>query len=271
VIVCIAGKNDIAVNALAYLLDNKENLKISEIYSLCIQGDTGVDGWQRSFKKFSQDNGVPIKSLEEIYKIEDLIFISLEFDKIVKINYFKSKKLFNIHFSLLPKYKGCFTSIFPIANGEKYSGVTLHCIDEGIDTGNIIDLKKFEIGLNDTARDLYMKYMYHSYQIFIKNIKLLINGSYIARPQGLLNSSYYSRKSIDFQKNYINTNKTSFEIHNSIRALIFAEYQLPIFNGVRIVRSIMTDDKIDRKSVVSKKSHFEISGIDCYKIILHKE
>ena len=58
--------------------------------------------------------------------------------EIIKTKNFKSNKLFNLHFSLLPSYKGMHTSAFPILNGEKYSGVTIHKIDNGIDTGDII-------------------------------------------------------------------------------------------------------------------------------------
>lgn len=73
---------------------------------------------------------------------DDLIFISLEFDKIVNPDLFKDARLYNIHFSLLPSYKGMYTSAIPILNGEEMVGVTFHEIDKGIDTGNIIAQKK---------------------------------------------------------------------------------------------------------------------------------
>ena len=67
---------------------------------------------------------------------------------ILNIDKFFSKELFNFHFSLLPKYRGCHTNFFQIYNGEKISGVTLHKIDNGIDTGPIIDQLKFSINKN---------------------------------------------------------------------------------------------------------------------------
>ena len=44
---------------------------------------------------------------------------------------------------MLPKYRGCKTNFYQIFYGEKKSGVTLHLIDDGIDSGKIID--KFQI------------------------------------------------------------------------------------------------------------------------------
>ena len=50
-------------------------------------------------------------------------------------------------------------SIFPILNGESTSGTTLHLIDHGIDTGDVITHNEFQIDLQDTCRDLYFKYL----------------------------------------------------------------------------------------------------------------
>ena len=80
-----------------------------------------------------------------IYINKNLIFISIEYENIINTNKFLSTELFNFHFSLLPKFRGCHTNFYQIYFGEKKSGVTLHKIDNGIDTGAIIS--KFNIKL----------------------------------------------------------------------------------------------------------------------------
>ena len=50
-----------------------------------------------------------------------------------------------IFISLLPKYRGVFTSTNVILNNEKTTGVTFHKIDKGIDTGDIIGQKSFKL------------------------------------------------------------------------------------------------------------------------------
>ena len=132
--VVIAGKNNIAVNALTYLATfiNPKNLGI-----VCNNSENGEDNWQLSLRKRALEIGVVEFSLFEAEQVA-VVFISLEFDKIVDVKNFNTKEIFNIHFSLLPKYRGVYTSSLPLLNDETETGVTLHQIDSGIDSGCII-------------------------------------------------------------------------------------------------------------------------------------
>ncbi len=115
--VCIAGKNNIAVNGLKHIIDN-----YSEEFNICYlpnPSDDGIDTWQLSFLKFANEHNIPRASLEELYLLENLIFISLEYSEILKTKKFKTHQLYNIHFSLLPKYKGMYTSALPIFLAKK--------------------------------------------------------------------------------------------------------------------------------------------------------
>ena len=104
--ICIAGKNNIAVSVCSYLLKKYPDIPILVVKN---RTDNGTDSFQRSFWKFANDNNLPMKELEDVYSIPDLIFLSLEFDRIIYPERFSSSKLFNIHFSLLPAYKGMYT------------------------------------------------------------------------------------------------------------------------------------------------------------------
>ena len=92
-------------------------------------------------KKICKKKGFKITSLKNLYKIENLIFFSIEFEKIINVDKFKSNELFNLHFSLLPKYRGCHTNFYQIYKGERYSGVTLHKINNGISLYKKANLK----------------------------------------------------------------------------------------------------------------------------------
>jgi len=267
--ICIAGKNNIAVGALDYLLKNL-NFPQNDIYVIVNKNDLGIDNWQKSLKKYAIDNNIKIKSLNEIYDLKNLIFISLEFDKIIKTELFKTNKLYNIHFSLLPAYKGMYTSALPIINGEKYSGVTLHKIDNGIDTGDIIDQIKFEINLRDTSRDLYLKYIKNSLVLFKRNIKNIISNEIKSKQQSSIGSSYYSKKAIDYSNLEIDYKKTSFEIYNQFRAYIFQEYQLPQICNNEIIKVELTKQKSDFCKIIQKDSFYEITGIDGFIIKAYK-
>tara|TARA_B100001250_G_C19806920_1_gene793774 strand:+ start:1466 stop:2287 length:822 start_codon:yes stop_codon:yes gene_type:complete len=269
--ICIAGKNSIAINAVKHIIDCKIVSK-DNILILNNPEDKGLDGWQPSFLKFAKDNNLSIVEIEALYKIDDLIFVSLEYSQIIKPHLFHLEALLlNIHFSLLPSYKGMYTSAHPILNGEKYSGVTLHKIDEGIDTGDIINQIRFDIDISDTARDLYLKYLKYSFQLFKKNIDNVINKNFNSTPQNSITSTYYSKKSIDYNNLTIDFKKTSFEIHNQLRAYIFEEYQLPIIDNKKIKKSVLLSKKIERNILLEQEEYFIISGIDNYKILAYKD
>ena len=241
--ICIAGKNKCAVDAIKFLFRRKINKR--RILALPTDDDNGKDDWQPSLKKFAREKKIKITKLKKLYNIGDLFFFSLEYDKIINIKKFKTKNLFNLHFSLLPKYRGCHTNFLQILKGEKFSGVTLHKIDNGIDTGPIIDQIKFRIKINDTAYDNYKKLMNYSTRLFKKNLKRVVSHKYSLRKQILSNGSYFSRTSVNYKKEIkINIKKNSLKNHNKIRSLIFPAYQYPFVNGVKVIKSIYKNKKI---------------------------
>lgn len=93
---------------------------------------------------------------------------SIQVDVIASINYLflinkdiinhSNKLTFNIHGSLLPKYRGRTPHVWAIINNEKVTGITAHIIDEGCDTGDVISQIAVPIAENDTGNDILEKY-----------------------------------------------------------------------------------------------------------------
>jgi phosphoribosylglycinamide formyltransferase-1 len=69
------------------------------------------------------------------------------------------KKILNIHPSLLPKYPGMDLNVHQevLDNGEEETGMTIHYVDEGVDTGEIILQKSVPVAADDTAETLKVK------------------------------------------------------------------------------------------------------------------
>lgn len=267
-IVCIAGKNKIAIEIAKVILERGLHL------IACVNSnDDAINGWQPSYKKFCIDNNIKICTLDEVHNIEELLFLSLEYDKIIVPNNFKSLKLFNIHFSLLPKYKGMFTSILPILNNEKYSGVTFHKIDFGIDTGNIIFQKKFKINKSDNSEKLYYKYLENGIKLIKDNLVDILENNLIEIPQSWKGSSYYSKKTIDFDQIVIDPKNTAYQIHNFTKAFSFRPYQLPKFHGSPIYLSkILKVKSLGKPGQIIREDNFKfiINTID-FQIVLYKD
>ena len=72
----------------------------------------------------------------------------------------------NLHPSLLPDYRGCFSSVWAILNGETQTGITIHYVTSEVDGGNILVQKKIDILEEDTAYSLYNKLI----SVFVRNI-----------------------------------------------------------------------------------------------------
>ena len=77
--ICIAGKNEIAINTTIFIKKHFPKLKVVGIVT---GADNGINTSHRSFKSFLIVYEVEEITLEEAYFIKDLIFISLQFDKI---------------------------------------------------------------------------------------------------------------------------------------------------------------------------------------------
>jgi methionyl-tRNA formyltransferase len=100
---------------------------------------------------------VNTKSFATSISNTDVGFIS-GFNQIFKpeiINRFGT--LLNIHPSILPYYRGPVPSYWVLLNREKYSGFTIHHIDEHIDRGIIVAQKKIKIGPEETVNSLDQK------------------------------------------------------------------------------------------------------------------
>ena len=88
----------------------------------------------------------------------DIMIVASWSEKLEKATFDMPKTAtLNVHPSLLPKYRGPNPYVQVIKNREKKSGVTIHLMDDGIDTGAILDQREVEILPSDTGKELKIK------------------------------------------------------------------------------------------------------------------
>jgi methionyl-tRNA formyltransferase len=104
--------------------------------------------------------------------------------------------IINFHNGPLPRYGGVNACSWAIINGEKHHGVTWHYLDQGIDTGDIIAQRLFEIAQDETAITLIIKCINIGTAMFREVLPRLIDGSVTAQRQDRSKATYYSLKDI---------------------------------------------------------------------------
>ncbi len=154
------------------------------------------------------------------------LLLSMHYRNIIKkdiLNCFEGRSI-NLHPSLLPYYKGCFSSVWAIINNEKETGITFHeCVAE-VDKGNIILQEKIPINEIDTGFSLFHKLITLGIQNLDKLFQL-IGENYMGYAQ-IGEGSYYKRE-VPFN-NIIDKNWTNDFKKRYIRALYYPPFPPPI-------------------------------------------
>ena len=90
------------------------------------------------------------------------------------VNSLPSKFIVNVHPSLLPKYKGMNAIKQAIDDCAKYTGITIHYVDEGMDSGSIIRQNSIKINDNDTAETLKDRLQAIEHRLYSDTIKSIL-------------------------------------------------------------------------------------------------
>jgi methionyl-tRNA formyltransferase len=136
-------------------------------------------------------------------------------------------KIFNLHPSLLPKYRGCSSLTWAMVNGEQEAGFTYHYIDKGCDTGPILISKSVAIEEWDTQQTLYQRVMFEGISYFPDALDMVISGE-CGAPQGGESSSYPRQCPFNGE---INSDWSEDDVERFIRAMIYPPYPPAKFAG----------------------------------------
>ena len=138
---------------------------------------------------------------------------------------------FNLHGSLLPKYRGRVPINWAIINGESETGVTLHHMTPRPDDGDIVAQRRVPITGDDTARTVFDKCVVAARELLDETLPKIIDGSAPRIAQNPDDATYFGgRKPADGQ---IDWNKSAREVRNLIRAVTRPYPGAFTFNGDR--------------------------------------
>jgi len=96
----------------------------------------------------------------------------------------------NVHASILPKYRGAAPINWAVANGEKETGVTIMKMDEGMDTGPMLHLRRMPIADEDTAETMFGKLAALGAEALAETLKVIREGAPAETPQDNAAATY---------------------------------------------------------------------------------
>ncbi len=181
-----------------------------------------------NFKDFAKSRGMNFiewDKLKDPKLLDYLKSLNIDAAVVASFNYKIPKVLLdipqigfiNIHPSLLPKYRGGNPYSTVIINGEQETGVTLHFMDEGFDTGDIITQKKVNIAPFETMGTLFNRLNLLGMQMLVSVLNDFEKGELprYKQPEG----EFVTGQSLKDADLYINYKKSAIEIDRFIRGL----------------------------------------------------
>jgi methionyl-tRNA formyltransferase len=172
---------------IAAIATTKRNKEMQHILQALVEG-TGVPLFFLDKKNYEEQ-------LTEIimqHQVNAVLLMTFPFLIRKKMLQIPAKGFINFHYGLLPQCRGPHPIIWHLLNNDKESGVTVHQVDEGIDTGPIIIQEKVQITENDTYGLLQTKLAYTGARLAEQLLKILSYGRMIpATPQDETKAKYY--------------------------------------------------------------------------------
>ncbi len=165
---------------------------------------------------------------------------------------------YNMHGSLLPKYRGRVPVNWAIIHGERETGATLHEMVEKPDAGRIVDQQAVPILPNDVAVDVFRKVTLAAEMVLDRSLPALVAGSAAATPQDLARGSYFRGRRPEDGR--INWSLDAWTLHNLVRAVAPpypGAFSTIGSHSLRILRTLYTEqaDGVPGSPVLSATDH----------------
>ncbi len=229
-----------------------------------------TDKGSESIIKFCEEKELPYfagnprngKGFDFIKNIKVDIIASINYLFLIEediINH-PDKMAFNIHGSLLPKYRGRTPHVWAIINDEKETGITAHKIEVGCDTGDIIEQIRIPIENDDTGAKVLSKYAAKYFPLIKKVLNKIGQNDFNLIPQDENKATYFGKRTP--KDGEINWNWQRARIRNWVRAqsnpypgaFTFYNEEKVIIDEVKY-SDFGFDSKIENGTIIKVKPH----------------
>ena len=219
------GTPDYSVKTLEALLDAGH-----DVVGVFAQPDKPVGRKQiltpPPVKQFAIEKGIPVyqpttlrdgTALETLKKLDPEVIVVVAYGKILPKEILDLPKYgcINGHASLLPRHRGASPIQWAIVCGDKYAGVTTMLMDEGMDTGDILEVSKTPIGDTETAEELFDRLSVISAELMISTLDGVKDGAISPKKQPEEGVTYAPIIKKDMAR--LDFTKNAEELYNAVR------------------------------------------------------
>ena len=190
--------------------------------------------------------------IEELKSIDADLFIVIAFRMLPEIVWTMPRLgTFNLHASLLPRYRGAAPINWAVINGDTETGVTTFFLKHEIDTGDIIQQKRIDIHPEDNVGNVHDALMHLGAQMVVETVKEIENGNVTTTPQPA--GDNIPAPKIFKDTCHINWDESAVKIHNLVRGLspypaawtTFVDSRNPdIKNDIKIFETKISEEKL---------------------------
>ncbi len=222
--ILVFGYHDVGYECLSALIERNENI----VAVFTHEDNDREEIWFRSVAALAKQHGIPVFTPDSVNQADwiarirafkpDLIF-SFYYRNMLRGEILNSAPLgaFNMHGSLLPKYRGRAPINWAVLNGETKTGATLHHMVARADAGDIVDQEKVDIGPQETAREVFDKVTRAARRVLERNIDALERGVAPRHKQDESQATYFGARRPEHGR--IDWRLSANEIFNLIRAV----------------------------------------------------
>lgn len=182
---------------------------------------------ESAVKKYAVSRGIPVLQperlrdpgfLESLRRLEGNLFVVVAFRMLPEVVWSMPEHgTFNLHGSLLPKYRGAAPINWAIINGETETGVTTFLIKHEIDTGDLLLQKKMPVGDNETAGEVHDRMKVLGAEAVLETVRAIESGNYALKKQD--DSQATKAPKIFHETCEINFSQPVQQVHDFIRGL----------------------------------------------------
>ncbi len=187
------GTPDFAVPSLNILIENGYNVVAVITATDKMGGRGGKKLLQSAVKKYAVEKNIPVLQPRNLknkdfqaelasYKADLQIVVAF---RMLPVAVWDMPPIgtFNLHASLLPKYRGAAPINWAVINGEKETGATTFFLKHEIDTGNILFQESLPISEHETAGEVHDRLMEMGAELVLKTVKAIEKEAYTVKKQ----------------------------------------------------------------------------------------